>query len=120
MDLGTWVSLVAIAGFALLLWQQGLTTRKVLKTEIKSEISNLRTEFKIDMAGIRKDMVDIRNDIADIRNDIKVVRSDVAETNKRVDLTNRRIDDLYKLVNRRIDDLYSLIAGRRSFGSAAA
>jgi hypothetical protein len=52
MDLQTWVSLVAIAGFGLAVLGSLRSFRKEFRTELKSEIGGLRTELKGDLAEV--------------------------------------------------------------------
>jgi hypothetical protein len=60
VDLGQWVSLAAIAAFALALF----TYMRGMRTELKGDIAGLRTELKGHIAELRTEM---RSEFGDVR-----------------------------------------------------
>jgi uncharacterized coiled-coil DUF342 family protein len=79
--------LAAIAGFALILWQQGRSTRQEFSAKlegVKSEVTGLRTELKADIA-------DVRGEVRELRNEVRELRRDIADTNKRIDFVTDRV-----------------------------
>lgn len=59
MEQQTWVSLAALAGFALALF----TYLGAIRRDLKSEISGLRSELKSDISDLRTELADTRAEL---------------------------------------------------------
>lgn len=94
MSVEGWVSFVAIAGFAILLWRVvsggvGKLDAEIQKvrTDLCAEIQKVRTDLGADIAGVREDLKQTESRLS---GDIRDLRKEVRDTNDRIDFLYQR------------------------------